>query len=88
MSEDKEHALGATIARKLREDENKIHTLVPTKSDKDVANELRDKLIQVYRPVLDILTEAKKAGFDVSVTTGADGFNIVRLMNIQIVKQY
>ena len=62
--------------------------LVPTKSDKEIADELRKELIEVYKPVIEILTKAKRAGFEVAVTTGADGFQQVHVMSIGISKVF
>ena len=55
---------------------------------KEIADELRKELIEVYKPVIEILTKAKRAGFEVAVTTGADGFQQVHVMSIQISKVF
>lgn len=65
-----------------------IAQLVPTKSDKELAEEIRTKILDVYKPVIEALTYAKKSGFDVMVQTGADGFGIVHVMDVKIVKNY
>lgn len=68
--------------------DNNVINLVPTKSDKELADELRQKIMEVYKPVIEVFTLAKKAGFDINVSTGADGFGEVHLMDIKIFKNY
>lgn len=65
-----------------------VASLVPTKSDKEIADNIRSELIAAYKPIVEILTDAKKAGFDVMISTGADGFMQVHLMEIKIVKNF
>lgn len=65
-----------------------VAQLVPTKSDQEYANELKARLLEAYKPVIEILTEAKRNSFEINVTTGANGFGIVQVANIQVLKVY
>ena len=42
------------------------------KTDKDVADELRSKIIEKMTPVLEVLNEATQQGFEVSMNFGPD----------------
>ncbi len=75
---------GYILPEKLRP----VATLVPTRSDKEIADDIRNKLIEAYKPVIEMLTYAKKSGFEVNIQTGADAFGQCHVMNIQILKAF
>lgn len=65
-----------------------VATLVPTKTDADFAAEIKQRIIEAYKPVFEALQEADNRGFGVSsqVAKGFDGkFTFAQL---QIVKVY
>jgi hypothetical protein len=49
--------------------ESNVATLVPTKSDADVATEFKRRAIELYEPVLQLLNEAHAAGFEISISS-------------------
>ena len=61
--------------------------LIPTQSDEDKAKELRAEFDKAIVPVLDILTKAKSAGFDIIFQIGVDGFNRNTLLAFGINKK-
>jgi hypothetical protein len=66
-----------------------IAQLVPTKSDADYAQELKKRIIDAYQPFLDILTEAKKHGFEIQMQSAANPIdNKVSITILQIIKIY
>ncbi len=50
--------------------ESNVATLVPTKSDAEVAAEFKKRAIEAYEPVLQLLNEAHAAGFEINITSG------------------
>ncbi len=65
-----------------------IAELVPTKPDQEVANEIKNKLAEVYAPLLKVLDDAKDAGFYVQVQTGLNGFGKNVIMQLIIAKHF
>jgi hypothetical protein len=67
--------------------ESKVATLVPTKSDGEVAEELKKRAIEVYEPVLQLLNEANAAGFEISISSnlapiGKDMITVLRVAKV------
>jgi hypothetical protein len=64
-----------------------VTNLVPNKPDKDIADDLRKRLIEAHTPILKLLDEAYVQGFSVSVGCGPTptGFQIIQL---SIAKQF
>lgn len=59
-----------------------ITKLVPNKPDNEIADELRKEFIEVSKPFCDLLSKAKKAGFEINFALGPTptGFGIVQLV--------
>lgn len=59
-----------------------IATLVPNKSDKEKAEEYKKRIIEAYKPILTILDEASKDGFNINAGCGSTplGFQLVQLI--------
>jgi hypothetical protein len=56
------------VDHEVKLSEDSVTRLVPTKSDADVAMELRDKLRAAYAAVCDVLNEADAAGLAIGAT--------------------
>jgi hypothetical protein len=61
-------------------------TLVPTKSDVERAREIRDELVSALTPVTEILTRARREGFQLQFQFGPNAFGQVTLNSLEIVK--
>lgn len=48
-------------------------SLVPNRPDAEKAAEYRARMIEALTPVLEIMTEAQRAGFDITFNIGRDG---------------
>lgn len=64
----------------------KIAQLVPTKSDSELASELREELAEAAKPYLNAVTKAHSLGFHVSSSFGIDPFNRCVIVNLQLMK--
>ena len=62
--------------------------LVTTKSDKELAEELKSELIAACQPWLEACTKAQKAGFQVSAQFGIDWYGRTVIMSLNLIKQY
>lgn len=63
-------------------------SLVPTLSDQDRVNDLRKRVIEAYRPILELATEANHNGLALQVTIGPDAFGTFQIQNFQVLKVY
>ena len=61
-------------------------TVVPSKPDAEVAAELKEKVINLYQPLLDLLSEANDKGFQVQVGCGVGPLGKYVIQQLQIVK--
>ena len=68
--------------------ESNIATLVPTKSDADVATELKKRAIEVYEPVLQLLNEAHAAGFEININSALAPIGKHMITVLRVVKVY
>jgi hypothetical protein len=68
--------------------ESKVATLVPTKSDAEVAAELKKRAIEVYEPVLQLLNEANDAGFEISINSGMTPIGKQMITLLRVAKVY
>ncbi len=68
-------------------DNNQIK-LVPTKSDADLAAELKQEIIEAYKPALAALEKAIKAGFIVQVNCGMNFFGQMVINELIISKRF
>jgi hypothetical protein len=62
--------------------------LVPTKSDAEFAEELKQRLIAAYEPVCKILDEGSSAGFIINVNVGPNPFGKHAIAQIMIARRY
>ena len=72
----------------LRAMNNDTIKLVPTKSDADLAAELKQEIIEAYKPVLAVLEKANKAGFIVQVNCGMNCFGQMVINELIISKRF
>ncbi len=67
--------------------ESNIATLVPTKSDAEVAAELKKRAIEVYEP-MELLSEAHAAGFEIVVSSGLAPIGKQMITAVRVAKVY
>lgn len=69
---------------------NDIARLVPTKPDKEVAEELKAELIEAAKPYLAAATKAKKLGFIVQSQFGVPNnfTDEIMILNLQLIKTF
>jgi len=65
-----------------------LSNLSPTDTDAEVAAELKEKIIAAYEPINTVLTEAKKAGFEVSVGIGPNPFGKFVITQLVVAKHF
>ncbi len=65
-----------------------ITTLVPTKSDKELAEELKEKVAEAYKPFLELLNEYDKYGLNVQAGVGKNAFGKYAIVQLQVLKVY
>lgn len=66
----------------------KIAQLIPTKSDKELANELRIELAEAAKPYLDAVSKANSLGFHVSSQFGINPFGQCVVISLTLSKHY
>lgn len=69
-------------------DDSKIATLVPNKTDADYAAEIKKKIIEAYQPLFEVLQEADKKGFNVVSNVGKDYQGRFTFAQLQVMKVY
>ena len=62
--------------------------LVTTKSDKEIAEELKKELIEAAQPWLEVCTKAQAAGFNVSAQFGTDWFGKASIVSLSLTKSF
>ena len=67
---------------------NNAIKLVPTKSDADLAAELKQEIIEAYEPALAALEKASKAGFMVNMNCGKNFFGQMVINELIISKRF
>jgi len=65
-----------------------VAQLVPTKSDADLANELKEKVAEAYKPFLELLNEYDKYGLNVQAGVGKNAFGKYTIIQLQVIKVY
>jgi hypothetical protein len=68
--------------------ESNVATLVPTKSDADLAAEFKKRAIEVYEPVLQLLNEANAAGFEIGIGSGLTPIGKHMITALRVAKVY
>ena len=64
-----------------------IAILEPVKTDKEQAEEYKQRIIEAYKPVIEVLNEASKNGFSIGVNCGPTPVGI-QILNLQVSKVY
>ena len=67
---------------------NEIAKLVPNKSDKEIAEDLRKRFFELLQPVAALVGEAEREGFEVGFQFGKDAFGNPQIMLINLLKKY
>lgn len=67
---------------------NDIAKLVPTKSDAELAEELKKELAEAAKPWLETCTKAKSMGFDVQASFQLNAFKQVVIQQLVLSKTY
>jgi hypothetical protein len=65
-----------------------VTKLVPGKTDQEIADDIRRRLIDAYRPLLDLADEAKDNGLVFQCAIGENAFGKFVITNCQIMKVY
>ena len=68
--------------------ESNVATLIPTKSDADLAAEFKKRAIEVYEPVLQLLNEANAAGFEIGIGSGLTPIGKHMITALRVAKVY
>ena len=68
--------------------DNNVTQLIPGKSDAQLADELKLKIVEAYEPILAVLNEVTKAGFVAQIQVGPDAFGKPHITALQIYKNY
>lgn len=68
--------------------ENNVATLVPTKSDQELADDFKRKIEEVYKPLIALLDEIDKAGFRANVGCGKNAFGRYQIVQLELVKVF
>lgn len=67
---------------------DKIATLIPNRSDQEIVDDLRNRVVEAYKPLLDLCTEAQTRGFGLNVQIGPDAFGRFVIQSFQVIKVY
>jgi hypothetical protein len=67
---------------------NRVAQLVPSKTDADYAAELRQRIVEAYKPLFTLLEEADKKGFNINSTVGKDYMGRFTFATLQVMKVY
>lgn len=62
--------------------------LTTVKGDKEIAEELREKLIEALKPVAKLINEANKLGFEVGFQFGPNPYGNVDVQAVNLMKKY
>lgn len=67
---------------------NDVARIVPNKPDSEIAADLKRRIVEVYKPVLDLCSEAQASGFELQVASGVGplGRHVITLC--KVVKVY
>ena len=65
-----------------------VPTLVPTKPERELAQEMKTEMLEAIKPFLDCCTRAKSAGFDTQITIASDMFGRVQVHNLVLIKAF
>lgn len=62
--------------------------LVTTKPDAELAEELKQELLEALKPALEVSTRALSLGFQVQLNMGANAFKQVVVQQLQLLKVF
>lgn len=62
--------------------------LVPGKTDQDIASDIKRRLIEAYKPLLDLADEAQDNGLVFQCQIGPNAFGKFTIIQCQIMKVY
>lgn len=65
-----------------------VATLVPTKSDGDLAEEFKERVIEAYKPLIEICNEMDKHGFQMQAGIGKNAFGKYQIVQLSLVKVF
>jgi hypothetical protein len=65
-----------------------VAKLVPTKSDAEIAADLKRRAVELYGPLIALMDEAKELGFHVSVACGPGPLGNTQITNLQVARLY
>jgi hypothetical protein len=68
--------------------ENNIALLVPTKSDKERAEEIKKELAEIHIPVCALLDKIHQDGFEANVQVGLNAFGKYAVMGLMVIKRF
>jgi hypothetical protein len=63
-------------------------TIVPGKSDIELAAEFKARIVEIYGPVMKLIDETNDAGFQVSITSGKGPLGKQVITNLQVMKVF
>lgn len=65
-----------------------IACIVPTKSDAEIAEELKHEIAEALKPVLEVTTKALSLGFQVNFNLGPNAFKQMVIQQLILSKNY
>lgn len=65
-----------------------VAKLVTTKPDAELAEEFKQKVIEAYKPLIDICNEYEKHGLMVQASIGKNAIGQFQLIQLQIIKTF
>lgn len=67
---------------------SEIAKLVPTKSDKEKADEFKAQAVEAAKSFMEVLTRANREGFKFQISFGENPFGEVVITQLMLVKQF
>lgn len=77
-----------TLSDAMEKMNNPVVQLVKTKTDQELVDDLRKRVIEAYKPLLALCTEANHNGLILQITIGPDAFGNFTIQQCQIMKVY
>jgi hypothetical protein len=62
--------------------------IVPGKSDKELAEEFKLKIVEAYKPLLSVLDDLTQAGFQANIQCSLNAFGKMHISVLSIHKQF
>lgn len=69
-------------------DNNNVATLVPGKNDKELSEEFKERVVEAYKPLIEILDQMDKQGFQLQCNVGKNAFGKYQIIQLQLVKVF